>query len=80
MSKKTKKRLRGTVKKVLKSVLGGPEKAEIAVHDADPLYRELRVENELSKENGEKMALKPGAEIDVVIETDSDATIQKPKS
>jgi hypothetical protein len=78
MTKKRKK-LRGTVAKVIKSPLPGrPEKAEIDIHDADDLYREIRVENELVDEDGGKAALKPGAQVDVILEADSDATLKKP--
>jgi len=42
------------------------------------LYREIRVDNELVDEDGEKAALKPGAEVDVIVEADSDATLKKP--
>jgi hypothetical protein len=55
-----------------------PEKAEIDIHEADDLYREIRVDNELVGEDGEKAALKPGAEVDVIVEADSDATLKKP--
>jgi hypothetical protein len=75
MSKKRKK-LRGTVEKVLKSKYANePEKAEINIKEADDLYREIRVENTLT--DGEKRALKPGAEIDVILEADTDATVKK---
>jgi hypothetical protein len=36
--------------------------------------REIRVENVLTDENGEKVRLKLGADIDVVVEADTDAT------
>jgi len=36
------------------------------------------VDNELVDEDGEKAALKPGAEVDVILEADSDATMKKP--
>ena len=55
-----------------------PEKAEIAIHEAEDLYREIRVENELVDEDGEKASLKPGAEVDLILEADSDATLKKP--
>jgi hypothetical protein len=71
MSKKKRKKLRGRVKKVIKPILRHePEKVEISVEDADDLYREIRVENIVEDENGEKARLKPGAEIDVVLEAD----------
>ena len=45
-----------------------PEKAQIAIQGADHLYREIRVENTLKNAAGEKVRLKPGAEVDVTIE------------
>lgn len=71
MSRKKRKKLHGTVKKVIKSPYS-KEKAEIDVHEADDLYREIRVENELTDDAGEKTSLKQGAEVDVVIEADKD--------
>jgi hypothetical protein len=79
MSKSRRKKLRGTVQKVLKPIDPRElEKAEISVEEADDLYREIRVENVLIDENGEKARLKPGAEIDVILEADTDATTKKP--
>jgi len=78
MTKKRKK-LRGTVAKVIKPLHPSqPEKAEIDIHDADDLYREIRVDNEFSDGGGEKTSLKPGTELDVILEADSDATLKKP--
>ena len=54
-----------------------PEKAQITVHDADHLYRELRIPNTLEDANGHKVKLKKGAEVDVVIEADENATVPK---
>lgn len=74
MAKKRKK-LHGTVQKIITPAhSGAPEKAQIAVEEADHLYREIRVENLLANENGEKARLKPQAEVDVIIEADSDST------
>lgn len=79
MSKKRRK-LRGTVQKVIKPTLPTePEKAQINLEGADDLYREIRVENVVSDENGEEAQLKPGAEVDVIVEADSSATIKKPE-
>jgi len=72
-----KRRMKATVHKVIKSHPLAPEKAQINISEADELYREVRIENELTDEAGEKAKLKPGAEVDVVIEADSDATIIK---
>ena len=76
---KKRKKLRGTVQKIIKPIYShGTEKAQIDIHQADDLYREIRVENELTDENGEKVTLKPGAEVDLVLEADSDATMRRP--
>lgn len=73
------KRLRGTVEKIIKPGLSGePEKAQIDIQDADELYREIRVENVVTDEKGEESQLKTGAEVDIVVEADSSATMKKP--
>ena len=78
MTKKRKK-LRGTVQKVIRPFNPGePERAQIDIHGADDLYREIRVENEVIDEKGEKARLKPGSEVEVIVEADSSATIKKP--
>jgi hypothetical protein len=78
---KKRKKLRGTVEKVIKPIgPREPEKAQIDIQEADDLYREIRVENLLTDENGEKASLKQGAKVDVVIEADSSATIKKPEA
>jgi hypothetical protein len=80
MTRKRKK-LRGTVTNVIKSPHPSqPEKAEIDIHEADDLYREIRVDNELTDDEGEKASLKPGAQVDVIVEADSDATLKKPQT
>ncbi len=78
---KKRKKLRGTVEKIIKPLVPSePEKAEIGIEEADDLYREIRVENVVTDENGEKASLKPGAKVDVVVEADSDATVKKPQN
>ncbi len=70
--------LPGTVEKVIPSPYKDePEKAEIAIEDADPLYREIRIENTLQDNEGNELKLKPGAEVEVAIEADEDATTPK---
>ena len=77
MSKKRKK-LQGTVQKVIKPTFPGqPEKAQIDIQGADDLYREIRIENVVTGENGEKARLKAGAEVDVIVEADSSATTKQ---
>jgi len=41
------------------------------------LYREIRVENTLKNAAGEKVRLKPGAEVDVTIEAPVEAVEKK---
>jgi hypothetical protein len=75
MIKTKRKRLRGIVQQVLRPFVSSePEKAQISIEDGDELYREIRIKNVLKNENGEKVRLKPGADVDVVVETDTDAT------
>ena len=79
MSRKRKK-LQGTVQKVIKPVIPSQsEKAQIDIQGADDLYREIRIENEVVGEDGQKAQLKPGAEVDVIVEADSSATLKKPE-
>ena len=79
MKKTKRKKLRAVVQKVLKPTFPrDKEKVEISVEEGDELYREIRVENSLTGEDGEKVRLKPGAEIDVVLEADSNATTKAP--
>jgi hypothetical protein len=69
---------RGKVEKIIKSPIPGiPEKAQIAVDDADDLYREIRIENTLMDAEGNKVALKPDADVDVIVEADKKDTIPK---
>ena len=70
--------LPGVVEKIIKPPFQGlPEKAQIAVEGADHLYKEIRIENTLTDENGRKVGLKPGAEVEVTVEADPDATTPK---
>jgi hypothetical protein len=78
MSEKPSTTLPAIVEKVIKSPdPNEPEKAQISVEGADHLYRELRIENTLIDENGEKVRLKPGAEIDVTIQAPPEAVAPK---
>jgi hypothetical protein len=65
--------LPGKVEKVIQAHPGSgePEKAQIAVEGADHLYREIRVPNNLTDENGKKVKLKQGAEVEVKIEAEA---------
>jgi hypothetical protein len=73
------KKLQGTVQKVIKPAIPSqPEKAQIDIEGADDLYREIRIENVVTGENGEKARLKPGADVEIIVEADSSATLKKP--
>jgi len=65
---------KGNVRKVIPSLFGQPEKAEIVVHEADDLFREVRIENKLEDAEGNKVKLKQNAEVDVTVEADEKDT------
>jgi uncharacterized protein YfaS (alpha-2-macroglobulin family) len=78
MNDKPSTTLPATVEKIIKSPSPSePEKAQISVDGADQLYRELRIENSLTDENGDKVRLKQGAEVEVTIEAEPEATAPK---
>jgi protein involved in polysaccharide export with SLBB domain len=75
MSEKPSTTLPATVEKIIKPPFPAvPERAQIAIHKAEHLYRELRIENTLTDENGEQVRLKPGAEVKVTIAADPEST------
>jgi len=58
----------GTVHKIVPSPRRNqPEKAQIAVKGADRPYRDLRIENVLTDENGDDVKLKKGAHVEVTV-------------
>lgn len=72
---KKRKKLPGTVEKIIKPAHPSqPEKAQINLDGADDLYKEIRIDNVVTDETGRKARLKSGAEVDVTIEADSEAT------
>lgn len=61
----------GVVDKIVSaSSLGAPEKLQITVDDPDRGYRELRMENVLTDENGEDVKLKKGSHVEVSVTED----------
>lgn len=75
MSKKRSTTLPATVEKIIKPIYPRePEKAQISVEGADHLYKELRIDNILTDEKGDEVRLKQGAEVEVTIQAESDAT------
>jgi hypothetical protein len=68
MSEKTSITLQGSVEKIIESPFPNePEKAQIAVEGADNLYREIRIDNTLKKEDGDEVSLKLGAQVDITV-------------
>jgi hypothetical protein len=68
----------GSVRKIIKSIHPEePEKAEIAIEGADDLYREVRIENDLTDKEGKHVKLKEGAPVEVTIQADPKDTVPK---
>jgi uncharacterized protein YfaS (alpha-2-macroglobulin family) len=69
------------VEKIIDSPHSGkPEKAQINIQDGEPLYREIRIENTLTDENGQEVKLKQGAKVEVTVEATPSGVIPAPKS
>ena len=78
MTEKPNVTLPGKVEKIIRSPdPSEPEKAEISVEGADTLYQEIRIENALTDEDGNEVRLKKGAEVEVTVEAEKDATTPK---
>ena len=78
MNEKSSAIMPGTVEKIIKSSFASePEKAQIIVEGADHLYREIRIDNTLTNENGDEVSLKPGAQVEVTVEADAKDTTPK---
>jgi len=78
LAEKASSTLPGTVEKIIKSPFPDePDKAQITVEGADHLYREIRIENTLTDEQGNEVELKQGAQVDVTVEADPDDTKKK---
>jgi hypothetical protein len=76
-SSKATVKLHGTVQRVIESPFAHePEKAEIEIDGPDPLYREIRIANTLENNDGEKVALKSGADVEVRVEAPEAAIIE----
>jgi hypothetical protein len=58
----------GTVDKIIPALrLSQPEKAQIAVEEADHRHRDIRIENSFTDENGDQVRLKKGAQVEVTV-------------
>src|ERR1700722_11151094 len=71
--KKPKTTKPGFVEKIIASPFPNePEKAEISIEGADHLYREIRIENTLEDEKGNKVKLKKGVRVGVTVDADAE--------
>jgi len=78
MTEKPSTTLPGTVEKIIRPVSPTqPERAQIAIEGADHLYKEIRIENTLTDEDGNDVKLKPGAQVDFTIVADESQTTKK---
>jgi len=78
MAEKASTTLPGTVEQIIRSPLPSePDKAEIAVEGADDLYKEIRIENTLTDEDGNEVSLKKGTRVEVTIEAEPQDTLHK---
>jgi hypothetical protein len=76
MNEKPSATMPGTVEKIIKSLLPNePDKAQISVEGADHLYREIRIDNTLTNNNGDEVSLKRGAHVEVTVEAEAESTI-----
>lgn len=68
----------GTVQKIIKPrVSSEPERAQIVVEGAGHLYKELRIENALTDESGNRFYLKPGAKVQLIVEAEPQGVVSK---
>jgi hypothetical protein len=79
MRKKPEITLPGQVEKIIEppSRSSEPEKAQISIQGADTLYDEIRIKNSLTDANGDEVRLKKGAEVEVTVKADENATTPK---
>lgn len=81
MTEKPSVTLPGTVEQIIAPPYPGiPEQAQIAIEGADDLYQEIRIDNTLTDKNGEEVRLKKGADVEVTVEAEPEATTSKPKT
>ena len=69
--------VRGIVKRIVRPIHPEePERVEIAIAAAERLFREIRIENKLTDVNGSPIVLKHGAQVEVTIEAEVNATVR----
>jgi hypothetical protein len=56
-----------------------PEKAQISLEGADPLYDEIRITNSLTNSEGDEVRLKKGADVEVTVKAPEQSVEPKKK-
>ena len=69
--------LPGKVEKIIPAVYDDPEKAQICLDKCDEFYEKVRIENKLTDKDGNEVALKPGAKVEVTVDADKTAVTKK---
>jgi hypothetical protein len=73
MDKKASVILPGTVDRIIKPPARGEhERVQIGVEGADHIYKDIRIENTLTDDLGQKVRLEPGAKVQVTIASEPD--------
>jgi hypothetical protein len=68
----------GKVEKVIKAVVPTEkDKVEIHIPSAEPLYQEIRIDNELKNSEGATVELKAGDDVEIHIDADKSETSRK---
>ena len=66
--------MHASTKKLLPSLDGSNRKVEIAIPAADDLFREIRIENQLTGVDGKPVALAQGTQLTVTLEVEVNGT------
>jgi hypothetical protein len=75
MAEKLSVTLEGTVDRIIPPLFPNePEKVQISVETHNSMYREVRVENKLTDENGGKVSLKLGSPVAITITAEDTST------
>lgn len=74
----SKKKLSASVRKIIPPIMSGEaETVEIRVDDAEELYREIRIANIFTDQNGKAGILRPGSRVDIIVEADTEAVTKE---
>jgi len=72
------KTLSGSVQKIVRNAYANqPEHVQIGIDEAEHLFQEVRIENTFTDANGQPVAVKQGAHVDVTFEADEKDTVKK---